>query len=936
MILKAKFPFLLSEEDRPVKKTKAFGIFMMAAILFFPFCSSSRFRTEEKGHFEISFSKFVLDNGLTLIVHEDHKAPLAAVQVSYRVGSKNEKLGRTGFAHLFEHLMVNGSEHHNEDWFESVAALGATDDNAETWFDETKYYVTVPVSSLDPILWLESDRMGHLLGAISREKLEGQKEIVTNEISQILNEPYGKADQQFWEYIYPEGHPYSWPVIGSADDIRGATLDAVKEWFSTFYGPSNAVLVIAGDVETVEMKKKVEKYFGYLQPGRPIDRYSAWIGRRSDNKRAVCFDDVPQPRISLIWNIPNWSSRTGHVLSLAADILASGNTSRLRKRLVEEGKLASDVKCEVELLELSGVLKISAVVNENVDADQVEAVIREEIDKLAEQGPLPSELEKVKIRRQTDFILSTERLGGGNGKAQQLAGAEILDGDPGRINVNMRTILNATARDVREAADEWLKDGSFIQEVRPNPVSKTAKLNFDRLKIPAKGEQPDMKLPALQRFVLSNGLKVILAEWPWMPVIRFNLLVNAGFASDKSASIGTSRLTSSLLNVGTETRASHQLKTELERLGTTLGVGGNLDFSSISMTTMKTGFDRSLDIFSDVVLHPSFPENEFASAKESFMARISQEESSNISLALRILPRILYGPNHAYGIPYSGLLNKESTAALTLIDVKKFYETWFRPGNSTLVIVGDITAEELKPRLEIRLGKWPSGDIPEWSIANIQQDNKSVIYLIDRPNSTQTGIAAAQLIVPKNHNMDNAISVAHSVLAGSSTKSRIGKNLRAEKHWAYMAFSMIVPTKGQRYYVVYTPVQAYKTAESMKEIKKELEGFIGAEPITEAELSDAKKAMTFSLPGEFETGNAIMDKIVPLVRHGLPDDYYERYVDKINALTSADIMAAAREAFKPDDLVWLVMGDRKKIEESLKKLGFGEVISIDVGGHLLK
>jgi zinc protease len=927
MIFIRREPFMI--------KNKAGLILLILGIPFFQFCSPPHSRVEKTADHDISFSRFVLDNGLTLIVHEDHKAPLAAINVSYRVGSKDEKAAQKGMAHLLEHLMVSGSEHHNENWLETVAVLGGVDANAETWFDETKFYVTVPVSSLDAILWLESDRMNHLLGALTQEKLEGQKRIVENEISQILSEPYGKADQRFWEDIFPPGHPYSWPVIGSADDVRRVALDDVRSWYSAFYGPSQAVLVIAGDVGTAVIKKKVEKYFGYLRPGQAIDRYSLWAVRRTGIQRAVLFDEVPLPRLRMIWNIPNWSCPEGQHLALAADILGSGTSSRLRKRLIEKEKLANDVSCEIDSLELSGVLKISVDIKKSGESSRVEEMIQEEIRRLADQGPLPAELDGAKMRRKVDFIISTEKLGGGNGKAQLLAEAELKGGDAGLIGRNLRLMLNATASDVRQAVDDWLSDGVFIQEILPQPTLKAAELEFDRLTIPQKGEQTVAKYPAPQRFMLSNGLKVSLISWPWVPIVRFNLLVNAGFACDKPGSIGTARLTSALLDDGTDRMTSHALKTELERLGTTISVGGNLDFSSVSMTTLVAGLDSSLAIFSDIVCRPSFPENEFKSAKESFISRISREESSNISAALRILPRILYGPDHPYGIPFSGLLDKKATEAVTLADIRQFYRTWFKPGNSTLLVVGDITVEELKLRLEACLGQWLSGDVPRMTFEAIQRNDEPAIYLIDRPNSPQTGIAAAQLLVPKNHEMDEAISVAHAVLAGSSTESRIGKNLRGEKHWTYMAFSMIVETRGPRYYVIYTPVQSDKTIESMREIFKEMEGFIGTHPITEAELESAKRAMILSLPGEFETGSAILNKMIPLVRHHLPDDYYERYAHKIEALTREDIVAAARLAFKPKDLVWLVMGDRRKIESGLRRLGFGQVIPIDVEGHRL-
>lgn len=887
--------------------------------------------------FDIPFTKYVLKNGLKLIIHEDHKAPIIAVHVSYHVGAKNESPGTRGYAHLIEHIMVSGSKHHDEEWFKTVRALGATKSNAYTYFDTTDYIETVPISSLDSILWLESDRMGNLLGALNQEKLDKNKRIVINEVKQLLDEPYGVADWQFWKYLFQRNtHPYSWPVIGSIKDIENATLDSVKGWFRTHYHPSNAVLVIAGDVESEAVKTKVEKYFGNIPPGAPIVRSSEWVGKSSEDKRVVLEDNVSGRRISMMWKIPQWGSKAGNLLSLMADMMTSGKSSRLRNRLIIEENLVTRVTSSLELLEMCGVFIIRASINNGVNASKVEDSIKEEIVTFIKKGPSENELKRVKTMYLSKLVRSAERIGGISGKAQMLAQGEILRNNPGHYKENIRIIQQASVEDVRKAAKDWFSQGVFVQEVRPEPEYHANGREIDRIKMPKPREIPESKLPKLQRSTLDNGLKIILVEWPSIPFIRINLIFNAGYAADITAKPGTQNLTLRMLDKGTKTRNMQQISEEIGLLGATLGVGANLDFSSISMSVLKPNLENSLKIFADILLNPVFPSEQFNLLKQVQLSSIAQEKTQVLSRALRVLPGILFGKNHVYGIPFSGNGESESVSLITREDVRKFYEIWFRPNNATIIVVGDTSMDEIMPKLNDVFNRWNPKDIPEIKIIATKLKNKSVVYLMDRPNSSQCGIIAAQLINSRDETKEVAIDIAHSALAGSSTKSRIGMNLRENKNWSYMTYSFIVPTKGQRYYVIYSTVQTDKTAESINEIIKEMRGFVGDFPINKLEFESTKKGLTLTLPGELETGSDIIGKIVPIIRFGLPIDYYDYYVKKVNKLTLYEVAQVSKEIYRPDNLVWIVVGDKTKIEEKIKQLDIGEVISINDKGNPIK
>ncbi len=884
---------------------------------------------------DIPYTKFVLDNGLTLIVHEDHKVPIVAVNVWYHVGSKNEKPGKTGFAHLFEHLMFNGSEHFDDDYFQAMERIGATDLNGTTNEDRTNYFQNVPTSALDIALWMESDRMGHLLGAVTQAKLDEQRGVVQNEKRQGENQPYGRVWELIAKSTYPAGHPYSWTVIGSMEDLNAATLEDVHEWFKTYYGPNNAVLVIAGDVNTQEVYEKVKKYFGDIPPGPPIAKHQVWIAKMTGTQRQIMQDRVPQARIYKIWNIPQWGSEELTYLDLVSDVLGSGKTSRMYKRLVYDEQICTSVQVYAAPGEIGSQFHIVATAKPGVDLKKVEASLDDELKKFLKEGPTEKELERVKTEFEASFIRGIERIGGFGGKSDIFAQNQVYGGSPDYYKKVLNWVRNATAKNLKDAANEWLSDGVYILEVHPYQELKTIKSEVDRSKLPEPENPPQVKFPELQKAQLKNGLKIILAERHSISVVNFNLVVDGGYASDQFALPGTSKLAMEMIDEGTKRRTALQISEELSLLGASLGTGSDLDVSYVSLSALKNKLDESLDILADVILNPSFPMEDFNRLKRQTIAAIQREKVTPTSMALRVFPKILFGENHAYGNPMTGSGTEESISKITREDLIKYHQTWFKPNNATLVVVGDITLNELLPKLEKLFSDWKPGTVPVKNISEVQHKEKSIVYIIDRPGSIQSLIFAGHIAPPTNDPDDIAIEMLNKIFGGAFT-SRINMNLREDKHWSYGASSFLMGARGQRPFVVYASVQTDKTKESMAEVKKELDQILTTKPPTEDELNKNKQNEILALPGSWETMRSVLGSIVSIVKYNLPDDYYQTYPEKLRTLNLDDINRAARKVLRPDKLVWVIVGDRSKIEQGIRELNFGEIRFIDADGNLIQ
>jgi zinc protease len=879
---------------------------------------------------DIPYTKFVLDNGLTVVVHEDHKAPIVAVNLWYHVGSKNEKPGKTGFAHLFEHLMFGGSQHAKDRYIKALEGVGATDLNGTTEFDRTNYFENVPTSALDFTLWMESDRMAYL--DLSQKTLDLQRGVVQNEKRQDENQPYALTEEYIPANTYPVGHPYSWDVIGEMSDLDAASFKDVQDWFKTYYGPSNVVLVLAGDIDVKTAKEKVQKYFGDIPPGPPVTHQEAWIAKMSGTHRSVTQDRVPEPRVYMVWNVPQFGSADANYLWLVSSCLGDGKTSRLYKRLVYDDQIASDVTVYLDAREIGGQFYVQVTAAPGHTLDEIEKEINEELARFIQSGPTPEELQRVQTEYLADFVRGIERIGGFGGKSDRLAQYTVYTGDPAGYKITFQRMHDATADDLKSAAARWLSDGVYIADVLPFPEYKPASTGADRTKPPALGATPELRLPKMQRASLSNGLKIILAERHDVPLVDLWLAADAGYAADQFAKPGTARLASAVLTDGTKTRTALQINDETALLGARLTAYADLDLSYVTLSSLKSKLDPSLNLFADVVLNPSFPEADFKREQKLQLDGIEQEQKDPIQMALRVFPGLVYGPGHAYGNPLTGSGTTASTQAITREDLARFHHVWFHPNNATLIVVGDTTLAEITPKLEKLFSTWSAEKVPVKNLSSVKPASEPEVYIVDKPGASQSMIIAGHVSLAPDPAREIAIRAMNDDLGGTFS-SRLNMNLREDKHWAYGAGSFLWGAKAQRPLFIYAPVQTDKTKEALVEVNKEIKGIVQDRPVTAEELSAIKANETLSLPGSRETIDSVGNSILDQLKFGLPDDYYETMAGKISALKGSDLDAAAKQVIHPGSMVWVVVGDRAKIEQGIKELNIGKIHFIDADGH---
>ncbi|MGA1984637.1 MAG: pitrilysin family protein [Candidatus Sulfotelmatobacter sp.] len=880
---------------------------------------------------DIKYTKFVLANGLTVLVHEDHKAPVVAVNTWYHVGSKNEKPGKTGFAHLFEHLMFSGSDDFNHTYINAMEKIGATNLNGTTNNDRTNYFENVPTSMLDYALFAESDRMGHLLGVLDQKKLDLQRGVVQNEKRQGENQPYGVTEQLLTENTYPVGHPYSWTVIGSMTDLDAASLSDVQEWFKTYYGPNNVTVVIAGDITPEVARAKVEKYYGDIPPGPPIAKQEVWIAKRTGTHRGWVQDRVPQARLYRLWNVPEFGSPEEAQLDLAAAVLGQGKTSRLYKRLVYKDQIATSATATDDTNEIGGQFDFTLTANPGEELSKVEKAADEELQNFLKNGPTAAELQLAKTQILGNYARIVERIGGFGGKSDLLARCQTYRGNPDCYKDYLKWVKAATPATVKKAAEEWLSDGDYVLEVHPYPTSFKTDAKLDRSKEPAPGGPMSLNLPPLQKATLSNGLKVVLAERHSAPVVNFTLMVDSGYSADPTNATGTASFEQRMLEEGTPTRDSLKIGEELESLSANFNASASLDYSLVSLNTLTSTMDPSLNIYADLILHPAFPEKEFQRLQKERIAGIQREKVTPQAMALRVVPTLLYGVGHPYAVPFTGTGTEASVSKMTREDLAKFHSTWFKPNNATLLVVGDTTLGEIKPKLEKLLASWQAGEVPKKSVPHVGEPEKDVVYLVDRPGSGQSVIFGAQLAPPQNDPDAIALQLVNGIFGGKFS-SRINMNLREDKHWSYGVRTIMPPARGQRPYISVSAVQTDKTKESMVELVKEYNNIVGGKPISADELKDEQDNITLGLPGTFETDQQLSGAYGNILQYGLPEDYYNTFTEKALALTPGSANEIAKKYILPDHLVWVVVGDMSKVEAGVRELKLGEVHKIDADG----
>ncbi len=883
----------------------------------------------------ISYDKVTLSNGLDVILHEDHSLPMTAVNVWYHVGSKNEEEGRTGFAHLFEHVMFEGSEHHNSTYFDPLQKAGANL-NGSTSADRTNYWENVPSNYLELALWLESDRMGFLLDALDQERFDIQRDVVKNERRQSYeNRPYAMSHMLLQPAVFPAPHPYSWMTIGTPEDLQAASLEDVKAFFRRFYAPSNASLAIVGDFVPAEAQRLVERYFGDLPPGPAINRVGRMDSKLRGQVTLTMQDRVQLPRLYLVWpTVPDFD-RAQAPLDLLAIILGDGKASRLHRLLVHEKQVARDVGVVHHAQEIAGEFHLQVTASPGYTLERIEEMVREELERIQNEPPTERELASAKNRIESSHVRQLERFGGFGGRADQLNYYNTMAQDPGMINSDIDRYMAATVEDVQRAASTSLGDSQVRLSVLPQESLKPSAGTLDRSSMPKAAATPRFTPPVPTRARLSNGLNVVVVEKPGLPMVAFGLMLRAGAVTDPAGRAGLADLTASMLTEGTPTRSSQEISNEMEFLGSHLSSDATREYALLSAETLTSKWEAALEIMADVARNPAFPPDELERVRRERLVDLDRVADNPATIALRASRGLLYGPESMYGHPGSGTV--ESVEAMSREMLIGHYGRHYGPGDATFLVVGDITERDAVSSAEKFFGDWqvtqgPVSDTVADGEPNLREP--TTIYLADKPGAAQSMIRAGHLTVPRLHTDYYALNFLNYVFGGQFA-ARLNMNLRQEKGYSYGYNSSIGWVSGPSALLAGGAVETAVTKESVFETLKEFADIRDARPVAQVEFDDARNGILKGLPAQFETQAQTLHQLTQLVLFDLPDDYFSEYVTSLKAVTLADVHAVAESRVDSAHLKVLVVGDREVVEPGLAELGL-PMVAVDYDGRRIQ
>ena len=886
---------------------------------------------QDLANIDVPFEKHVLDNGLTVLLHVDDSAPLAYVNVYYKVGSRDEVEGKTGFAHLFEHLMFNGTENYDEEYFAAIQQVGGSL-NGDTWLDRTRYYQTVPNTALDRVLWLESDRMGHLLGAVTQEKLDQQRGVVQNEKRRKMNQPYAKVWPAMYGELFPEGHPYSWPTIGSMEDLNAATLDDVHEWFKKYYGAANAILIVAGDIDPARTLESVKLHFGDIPAGPPVTVRDDWQVKRPYSTRQIMEDRVSNDRIVRSWVVPGREYDDVLYLQLASSILGGDSSSRLYKRLVKEEQLAISVSLGITPFDLASVATVSAMLVPGADADKVRSIIDEEIARFAADGPTKSELALTKTQLASQVIKGLDSL---TGKGVLLAESEYYLGAPDAFKKGYQTVEAARPADLSAVVDAWLGVGFHEIYVKAFADHKVAEVGADRsLGLPDVTTFPPATAPEIVDFELDNGIKVRFVARDGVPAVRLQVISDQGRLTNGQEQPGAAEVVTSALTRGTKSLSADEIIAESKRTGTQINVSVGNHTTAAYMSTLASKIDPATELLADILRNPSFPDSEVQLIKDQYKTSVEQQKKSPASLASRYVNSALFG-DHPYG---RSPLTAQDFDNLSDDDLRTTYTRLLTGGNLTIFAVGGIDPDELRDALNEHLGDWridgPQSDPIDVSMARLQESPARVI-LIDTPGAPQSNVIAARIIDPPYPADAEAFDLANLIYGGTFT-SRINSNIREDKGWSYGVRSSANAPIGPRTWTISAQVQTDKTAASIQELLKELTVLDDARPFSAEELEGVRNQSIRRLPASTASSSNVLSYMVTNHNHGLADDRIETRKAALEAVATDDLTAAFRSRIDAEGLSWFIAGDLAKIEENVRALNLGEVEVWSVDGEKLR
>ena len=905
----------------------------------------------------LRYEKYTLPNGLEVILYENHKLPLVALDLWYHVGPVDEKAGRTGFAHLFEHMMFEGSEHVGEKaHIKYVEGAGASDINGTTDYDRTNYFETLPSNQLELGLWLESDRMGFLLETLDRAKLTNQRDVVRNELRQDDGMPYTLADEEVGHLLFPKTHPYYGNVIGSHADVEAARLNDVRDFFSHYYTPNNASIAIAGDIDRAKVKALVDKYFGPIPRGPVVDKPVVVTPPIETERRATVTDTVQLPRVSMAWLTPEAFKPGDAESDFFMRVLGGGKTSRLYRKLIYEQQIAQTVKCQNTSLTLTSMAQCDVTARPGVKPEDLEAAIDKEIASLREQGPTQAELDGARTVYLTNKIKGLQRLGGFGGVADMMDRYNQYLNDPGYLPKDIARYQAVTPTSVREIGQKEFANNQrvvvyavpgkkVIDDVPRSPEDTDAKAvvkppyspEFEtaqswRKDPPKAGPAPELHLPVPKTFALANGLKVYLVEEHTLPVVSAALVDLAGSEENPADKPGLSAFTARMLSEGTNGRSAVELADAVDSIGAELRTNASVDQAAASIGALSNNTDAAMALLSDVSLHPAFLPEEVERIRKQRLVAIQQEADQPVATVLRVGQKTLYG-SYSYG--YRDIGTTASVKTITRDELQQFWSSHYAPANAALFLAGDITEAEAKRLAEKDFGSWTaSGAAKPPQVPPTPAPPTRKIVIVDKPGAPQTALIAFGLGARRATPDYPALNVMNSVLGGLFS-SRINMNLREKNGYTYGAFSEFLFRRGEGPFLAGALVRTDVTGPAAKELFIELNR-MRTDPATPDELRLAKENALRSLPGNFETVSETAGLMSDIFTYALPVSYYQTLPAQFEAVTAAEVEKAAQEHVHPENLIVVAVGDQAKIEPELEKLNLGPIELRDESGDPVK
>ena len=898
---------------------------------------------------KLAIEKYTLPNGLEVILVEDRKLPLVAVNIWYHVGPANEAPGLTGFAHLFEHMMFAATKHAPRGLVDQLMeGAGATDSNGSTDFDRTNYYDTLPSNQLELALWAHADRMGYLLDVLDQKALTNQQDVVRNERREsIENHPYGIVEEALFANLFPKTHPYHANIMGSHADIQSARLADVRDFFTRYYAPNNASLVIAGDIDKAGARALVAKYFGTFKRGADVAKPNVATPVITAERRVTVADRVELERVIIGYLTTPAYQPDDAELSIAAQILAGGKASRLYKALVYDKQLAQDVSASQHGYALSSVFEIDVTARPGHSAQEIETAIDAELDALIKTGPSEQEVQRAQYAIETSLLTSVEKIGG-DGLADIVNEYNQYTGEPDYLAKDLERYRRVTPADVQRVLAAQLRKNArvVVHGVPGTPVlapevpvtkpkdkpPKATGTNADeawRHQVPKAGPAPRITLPAAQSFKLANGMTVIHHHNPALPLVAAELIVRAGASANPPAQPGLAGFTAAMLDEGTANRSAPQIAEELAQLGAAIGISSGAESTRISFLSLKANFAGTLAIAAELLRNPAFPEVEVERQRSSRLAELTQHGEDASAVADLVALNVLYGPQHPFG--HGELGTEAAIAATTRADLAGFWQRHYLPNNAALVLSGDLTQAEAQALAEASFGSWKAGALTA-NVAAAAVTTKANVVLVHKADATQTALQVT-LLGPDRKTPDFApLEVMNAALGGLFT-SRINNKLREEKGYSYGVFSQFDYRRTAGPFDIAGSVRTNATGASVAEIMKEVKA-MREHPLPAGELDNAKNAQVLSLPGHFDTNEGVGASLAGLFVYDLPLDYYSTLAQQFSTVTAAQVQDAARKYLVPEKLVVVAVGDRKKIEPQLKKLKLGTIEVRGVDGKV--